>query len=558
MYHPSCSAQPEFKNFYLPFSGKLTPNNRWVILAGQIPWELVEQLYTERLQSLTMGAPAHSARMAFGAIVIKERLALSDAETVETIQENPYLQFFIGLPEFQETPPFDSSQMVHFRKRFPQAAVDQINETIALAGLERQRQQQQNAKQKKRKTNHHDKDNDKGNDNHNDNDKGGTGGTPPAGEAAQPSDANAPPPPPNCGKLILDASCAPADITYPTDLGLLNKAREKCEKIIDVLHGARSDGGKKPRSYRKKARKKYLAVAKSKGAKGRRIRRAVGEQLAFVRRNLKHIRSLAELVSLATLSCRQWRDLLVIQELYRQQQAMYDTRSHRIDDRIVSISQPHVRPIQRGKAKAKTEFGAKFVYSLVGGYVFNEQISWNNFNEATLLQDQIRKFRERFGCWPKSVHADRIYRNLDNRKFCQANGIRMSGPALGRPKKPTATNGAELAAERAQAYQDEVDRIPIEGKFGQGKRRFTLGLIMAKLPSTSATVISLNCLLLNLEKILQAVLSGSFFAFICALVGWLRSCLATCRVRRTIVELRWAKSAMPIGGSALQVTAFGG
>lgn len=42
--------------------------------------------------------------------------------------------------------------------------------------------------------------------------------------------------PSNNGKLIVDATCTPADITYPTDLNLLNDAREKTEEIIDTFH----------------------------------------------------------------------------------------------------------------------------------------------------------------------------------------------------------------------------------------------------------------------------------------------------------------------------------
>ena len=57
-----------------------------------------------------------------------------------------------------------------------------------------------------------------------------------------------------------------------------------------------------------------------------------------------------------------------------------------------------------------------------------------------------------------------------------------------------------------------MDRIPVEGKFGQGKRRFGLGRIMAKLAGTSATVITLNILVMNLEKLLKAALSPFLFA----------------------------------------------
>lgn len=74
-----------------------------------------------------------------------------------------------------------------------------------------------------------------------------------------------------------------------------------------------------------------------------------------------------------------YRNLLVISELYRQQKHMYETRKHGIPERIVSISQPYVLPIVRGKDKADVEFGAKISLSMVDGYVFLEKLSWNVF-----------------------------------------------------------------------------------------------------------------------------------------------------------------------------------
>lgn len=79
--------------------------------------------------------------------------------------------------------------------------------------------------------------------------------------------------------MLLDATCAPADVAYPTDLNLLNEAREKLEEIIDTLHAPQIGRARKPRTYRDKARKEYLAVAKQRRANGKVIRRAIGKQL---------------------------------------------------------------------------------------------------------------------------------------------------------------------------------------------------------------------------------------------------------------------------------------
>ena len=172
---------------------------------------------------------------------------------------------------------------------------------------------------------------------------------------------------PNKGTVLMDATCAPADVAYPTDLNLLNKAREKLEAIIDTLHQPVIGKTAKPRTYREKARKQFLAVSKQRRPGPKVIRKAIRRQLSYVGRNLDIIAEQAKDQPLTLLSRRAYRDLQVIHELYRQQLQMYNEHSHQIEDRIISIHQPHVRPIVRGKAKARVEFGAKIAVSMSKG-----------------------------------------------------------------------------------------------------------------------------------------------------------------------------------------------
>ncbi len=79
----------------MPFGGRLNLENRWVLFSSLMPWEELEETYAPQF-SPTTGALAKSVRMAFGALFIKQRLGLSDEETVEQIRENPYIQFFLG------------------------------------------------------------------------------------------------------------------------------------------------------------------------------------------------------------------------------------------------------------------------------------------------------------------------------------------------------------------------------------------------------------------------------------------------------------------------------
>jgi hypothetical protein len=299
------------------------------------------------------------------------------------------------------------------------------------------------------------------------------------------------------GKLLIDATCAPADITYPTDLKLLNEAREKTERIIDDLHAAMPVKGVKPRTYRRNARKDFLATALCKKPRRNKIRTAIGKQLRHIKRNLSHIDKLLESgASLADLKPYWHKCLMVIHTTYDQQFGMYQQRSHRVADRITSISQPHVRPIVRGKASQRVEFGAKISASHVDGFILMDRFSWDAYNETSDLSGQAESFRQRLGHYPESIHADKIYQTRANRAWCKERGIRLSGKPLGRPRKLT-------REEKKRQREDETDRIPIEGKFGNAKRKGTLQRVMAKLADTSRTVVTIGLIALNLDTVLR-------------------------------------------------------
>ena len=284
-------------------------------------------------------------------------------------------------------------------------------------------------------------------------------------------------------------------------MGILNQTRKQGEKIIDSLHQNRKNTlDKKPRTYRKKARKDYLKIAKKRRVSRKERRDAIAKQLQYIKRNLSHIEKLINSgAELSSLSPRQYKMLLVITEVYRQQLWMYENESNRIDDRIVSISQPHIRPIVRGKAGKPVEFGAKLSVSCFDNYVFLDHLSWDNFNESGDLKAQIEEYKNYTGYYPSSVHVDKIYRTKENRAWCKEKGIRISGPPLGRPPKNVSKS------TKKQAVEDERVRNAIEGKFGQAKRRYSLDCIMAKLAETAETSIAIIFLVINLSTLLRQV-----------------------------------------------------
>jgi hypothetical protein len=137
MYKKTDPDQLYLDDFKMQFNGKLRKDNRWVKQARLIPWEAIEEAYAAKF-SKGKGVIAINARIAFGALYIKESEGLTDRQTVEYIAENPYAQYFLGMGEFITEPLFDPSMMVHFRKRFSPDIIGKINQMIFMSGIEGQ------------------------------------------------------------------------------------------------------------------------------------------------------------------------------------------------------------------------------------------------------------------------------------------------------------------------------------------------------------------------------------------------------------------------------------
>jgi len=456
--------QLTLEGFSLPFGGKLNPDNRWIKWHKVIPWDEFAIRYYRTLDP-HQGRPAKNARLVIGALIIKHKLTLSDEETVLQIQENPYLQYFVGFSSFQDKQPLAPSLFVEIRKRMGKDVFSAFEEVI----LEKL------ALSKKSTTNEDEKE-DKDEE-----------------ERVE-----------NKGKMLVDATVAEQAIRYPTDLSLLNEAREISEQLIDDLY-KQSDYPKKPRTYRRVARKNYLNLAKKKKPGKKNLRRGLRQQLQYVRRNLRYIYELLGNVGSAPfpLPHQQQRQYWIIQHVYRQQDEMYKKRKRRCDDRIVSIAQPHVRPIVRGKAGKNVEFGAKLSVSMVDGLAFVDHIGWDAFNEGTDLQAQVENYKRRNGYYPAAVLADQIYGTRENRKYLKEKGIRFGGKRMGRSPKETEENKERLRELKAQRIRDSRERIPIEGKFGQGKNGYRLNYIRAKLQRTSEAWINCIFLVMNLMVLLR-------------------------------------------------------
>ena len=455
MYKVAAEHQITFFDFNQSCGMQLDENNEWIRLSKAIDWDALEKIYATMFPS-AKGKPAKPLRMALGALIIQKRKNLSDRALIKEIEENPYLQYFLGMPRFSGKGPFSAPSLVTFRRRLDVNFLKKANELYL--------------KTAEATPEHKD-------------------------EKLSPDDDE------NVGTFILDATCSPSNVKYPQDFVLLNDAREKLEQMIDYFHKMYHPW-KKPRTYRRIARTDYLSVAKSKKRSTKTIRSLIRKQLGCLKRDFAYIE---EYMTAGYALPDKFIDYyLTILKLYDQQKFMFDNHTHRVEDRIISISQPYLRPIVRGKAKAPVEFGAKYDVSIdEKGHARLEKIQFEPYNESSVFIMAVEAYRKRNGRYPERALVDQIYRTRKNRDFCKEHGIRMSGPKLGRPSKNKSTK---------EEYQDNRDRIEVERFFSVDKRCNGAGLIMTKLSETTLASIALSVFVTNLF----AIPIGNFFVLFLA------------------------------------------
>jgi len=453
--------------FTTPFEQELNMDNRWVKFSNIIPWWKLDSYYHSRM-STTMGAGTIDARIVLGALIIKHHEERSDVDTILNIQENVYMQYFLGLPNFKSEPVFSPTLFVEIRKRLGLDYWNEINDIIIKHNTPDKKENNTAAKdiaQEKNTTED-------------------TGS-----EKAEVVIAN-------LGTINIDATIVEQDIQYPTDLGILNESREKLEELINLI--CIKTDQTKPRTYKIEARKEYLNVAKKKRRTHKMIRKAVGKQLNYVNRDLKYIDTLLkDETSLEHIfNKHELKYLQVVTEVYRQQKEMHKSRTHSTLNRIVSIHQPYVRPMVRGKAGSDVEFGSKIGVCIHDGLTYLDHLSWDSYNETEDLKISANNYKKRNGYYPARINADQIYITRINRKWCKENGITLNGKPLGRPTEQT--------KERIKELRQAVgERNCVEGKFGQAKRWYGMGNIHARLKATSESMIGAIVVVLNLIRLVQ-------------------------------------------------------
>lgn len=228
---------------------RLPKTNRWVRMGDTLPWTEYEKVYNKRLRNETVGASNRPGRMVIGALIIKHKLGLSDEETILAIQENPYMQYMCGLTEYSDQPIFNPSLFTTIRKRI---TIEDINSlTLELA----KKSQEKKAKE------HEDFDRDKDND----------GGIP-SSDRTQPTD------------LKADATCADAEVRYPTDIDLIEDGSKYIDRMIDKVCGIKKI--RKAAVERQRIRTIYLNVIKRRHKGAKLIKDAITRMLPLLYRDI--------------------------------------------------------------------------------------------------------------------------------------------------------------------------------------------------------------------------------------------------------------------------------
>jgi IS5 family transposase len=467
----------------------LDKSNRWVILGDTLPWAELEKVYNSKLHNKDKGAGNKPARMIIAAMIIKHKMNLSDEETIKIIQENPYMQYMCGLSELTDQPIFDPSLFVTVRKRITDEEINEM--TVRL--LEEQRRRKAEAEQRNGK----DDDGDAGpkNDSGTTKEECKENGTEEDPFAKEFTDSKGRL---HKGVLKMDATCANAEVRYPVDVDIIHDGCKVVDRYIHSICKALNISDQRT-SY-KNARRAYLILVKMKKKGGRLVRLTKSYMLSCLDKELKQIVELFVNYtgSKALLAKYEQHILNATFDMYVQQLEMLTNGTHTCANRIISIFQPHIRPIVRGKAKAKVEFGAKIGVSIYEGYSFIDHHSWDAYNENSDLELHTRMFEQRFGCLPATILADKIYMNRNNREYLKVNEIKTYSKPLGRP--PKEPRPPEYYENMAKAIGD---RNEVEDSFGTGKRIYRADNIRAKLPNTAECWTGMCYFVKNVMKFLR-------------------------------------------------------
>lgn len=438
---------PLFKEL-VPYSGKIDLENRWIKMAEMVPWDELTPIYNRYFDRRRLKV-VKSCQLIMGLMIGQMILKLSDRDIVSFFHENPYFQYFCGQTTFLAKV---KRRMIHptllsHRRRRLGAEYVKAFESEILTVLQK---------------------------------KGVIKGK----------------------TLMLDATVFEATITYPNDIKLINTVREwGCKTILTLKNML--DPSQKIRTMKKTGRKVYLGYQKTRRRTVAFIRKTRNQLLRFTKRNIEQLTHLVAKATASTdpmvarIRSKIEARLSVAKLIYSQQLAMATTKGRRVANRIVSFSQPLVRPIIRGKERGKYEFGIKAHVALVDGVAFLDRAQSDPFHEGNCLPESVAHYIQRFGESPERVIADQLYATRANRLFLKEQGIQHAFKPMGRPPD---TPDHVIRSERAQRKKYQSSRNQIEATFGHLKSRFNLNRTSWTVPDGPESQIRLALIAFNLHR----------------------------------------------------------
>lgn len=379
-----------------PFGGKLNENNRWIRIAGLIPWEELEEEYAAHFSDV--GRPGADSQLVIGLLLLKHMTGLSDEGIVQDVLENPYMQAFCGFEKFVTDEILDPSTLTKMRERLGLEFFKELERKTYKLLIDRRIIKA----------------------------KG----------------------------MLVDATVFPEKIKYPNDVGLLNDVRVWLVKNIKRIG---KSIGKKYRTRPREARKEYLNFSKKKTKTKKTINKAKKKMLQYVRRNIKQLKDAIEQFKATGQQVKKHiiEQLKTAEKIYRQQHRMYRERTNRVEERIVSFTRPYVRPIKRGKQGKKTEFGGKAALVHVGGFLFLDYFEHRAFAEEALLVDHLAGYMDRFGKLPPSVVMDAKYGTNENREMMEEFEVRASFKRRGR--RPKIVDSQDRWFKKKQRERNQIE-----------------------------------------------------------------------------------------------------
>lgn len=425
------------EGWFLP--PEVDPEHELIQLTHAIDWDRITDAISQ-FYSKSTGRPTKPARAKIGLLILKHRYQLSDEEVVDMLKRDLYFQYFCDVHVSHARKFIDPSTLTYFRK--------QIGiEGVQLLEAELFRFLKENKKLKGR-------------------------------------------------KLVADTTVVPSPIQYPTDIHLLEKLRRKLVGLIDQ---ARTLGAPALRTYKRVAKRTFIIFQKLRKCTKRFRRKIQKKMIRFADRNLRQLQKLKTQIKDSAPQGSRWKEsaqkLSEIASVLLDQQKRL-TQGKEVRERIVSLWAPHIRPMVRGKYPVEVEFGPKVLCNLKNGFLFLQDLAFENKSDQTWLSTSIQDYQHHFGHIPSELALDRGFFSQANVQLASEAGI--SKIAI-QPKGKSPPGKSPAFVKRLRRL-----RCSIEAKISLAKRRYGLDRLRYRIAGGEEMWIRMGLLAMNYKHALNS------------------------------------------------------